>query len=474
MKTKLIFTLIIYAVMVACSTKNPVNPPEPLLPIPSEKQLEWQKKEMLMFVHFGIKTFYPSDNHMGEGGEDPKLFNPKYFDAKQWIKAAKAGGFKGIVITSKHHDGFCNWQTKTTDHGVSSSPWLDGKGDVLKQVADACHESGMLFGIYLSVWDRNYEISNHEESRYSAYYEAQLTELLTQYGNVDELWFDGFGAENMKVNFENVSEIIKKHQPDALVYDSGTLVEFMPESCARWPGKHGGVKDPNWSFTNENKNVWYPCEASLIAQGNWFYNNTPIISLDKLKNYYRNTVGLNAVALINVAPNTDGLIDEASITRLEEFKNWIIRLEENDLARGEGIKISASSIRGNDNELYGPQHMIDGNYDTYFATDDSVKTVSIEIDLGATRNIEGVILQEYIPLGQRVSSYVIECYVGKQWVEVASQSTIGYKKLIMGKTKETSGNEFPKTNRIRLLITGSRGAPVINAFSVIGSSNNNS
>ena len=233
MKTKLIFTLIIYAVMVACSTKNPVKPPEPLLPIPSEKQLEWQKKEMLMFVHFGIKTFYPSDNHMGEGEEDPKLFNPKYFDAKQWVKAAKAGGFKGIVITSKHHDGFCNWQTKTTDHSVSSSPWLDGKGDVLKQVADACHESGMLFGIYLSVWDRNYEISNHEESEYSAYYEAQLTELLTQYGVVDELWFDGFGAENMKVNFENVSKIIKKptidhsipalNQPLVLFRDKNTM-----------------------------------------------------------------------------------------------------------------------------------------------------------------------------------------------------------------------------------------------------------
>ncbi len=469
MKPNLIFPLLIFAVLLACTTKSPVKPPKALMPIPSAKQLDWQKKEMLMFVHFGIKTFYPSNNHMGEGKEDPMKFNPKYFDAKQWVRAAKAGGFKGIVITSKHHDGFCNWQTETTKHSVKSSPWLDGRGDVLKQVADACHEAGMLFGIYLSVWDRNYEESGNEKSDYSTFYETQLTELLTQYGVVDELWFDGFGAENMKVNFENVSKIIKKHQPNALVYDSGTLVEYMPESCARWPGSHGGLKDPNWSFTEENMNVWYPKEASLIAQGNWFYNNTPIISLDKLKSYYRNTVGLNALALINVAPNTDGLIDEVSITRLKEFKTWINSLEENNLTRGKNIKISASNIRGNDFDRFGPKNLIDGNYDTYFATDDSVKVVTIEIDLGTIQNIEGIILQEYIPLGQRVSSYEIECFDGEEWIQVASQSTIGHKKLIMAKTLETRGMEFPKSNRMRLVITGSRGAPVINTFGVIGS-----
>jgi len=339
---------------------------------------------------------------------------------------------------------------------------------VVKEVADACHEAGMLFGLYLSVWDRSYEISDRGKGEYSKFYETQLTELLTRYGKVDELWFDGFGAENMKVDFKRVSEIIKKHQPDALIYDSGTLVEYMPEDCASWPGAHGGVKDPSWSFTDEN-GPWYPAEASLIAQGNWFYNNTPIISLEKLQEYYRSTVGLNAVALINVAPNRDGLIDTAFVVRLREFKSWIESLYENDLARGENVKIFADSRRG-DSDKFGPEKAIDGDYDTYFATDDSITTATITVDFGKSMDIKGVILQEYIPLGQRISSYTLECFNGRKWVQVASQGTIGYKKLILGKSIETHGKAFPITEQIRLVIKESRAAPVINTFSVIGTS----
>lgn len=468
MKYQLIITILISIIISGCSTKSSVNPPEPIYPIPSKIQLDWQMEEMLMFVHFGIKTFYPSDNHMGAGTEDPNKFNPINFDAKQWVKAAKAGGFKGIVFTTKHHDGFCNWQSNTTDHCLKSSGWKDGKGDIVKELADACHESGLLFGLYFSIWDKNYEVSGKDKSKFSDFYIAQLTELLTNYGNVDELWFDGFGAENMKVDFQKVSELIKKYQSEALVYDSGTLVKYIPESCAAWPGTHGGIKDPNWSFSEEDNNVWYPKEASIIAQGNWFYNNTPIISLDKLKDYYRNSVGLNAVALINVAPNAEGLIDETSIVRLQEFKKWIDNLDEKSLTKGKNVKITASSIRGDDDKNYGPKNMIDGNYETYFACADSTKTVSIEIDLGIPQKIEGLLLQEYIPLGQRVASYQIECYVGKDWIKIAEQQTIGYKKLIMGKTPETNGKEFPLTSKIRIVINDSRGAPVINTISVIG------
>jgi len=461
----IILTIILF-IFANCGPQKPVSPPDPIFPVPSAKQLDWQKKEMLMFVHFGIKTFYPSDNHMGEGTEDPDRFNPEKFDAGQWVVAAKAGGFKGIVLTTKHHDGFCNWQTNTTDHCLKSSSWKDGKGDIVRELADACHKSGLLFGLYFSIWDRNYEVSGRDKSLYSNFYIAQLTELLTNYGKVDELWFDGFGAENMKVDFKKVSEIIKKHQPEALVYDSGTLVEYMPESCASWPGRHGGVKDPNWSFSEEHGNVWYPAEASVIAQGNWFYNNTPIISLEKLKAYYLNTVGLNAVALINVAPNQQGLIDEASIERLKEFKKWIDGLYENKLINSEKVKISADSKRG-DSNLFGPENLIDDNYDTYFASDDSTKNVTLEIDLGELVEIRGILLQEYIPLGQRVASYSIECFNGENWVTIAQQKTIGYKKIIMGNSVATGGKEFPKLSKIRLVISESRGAPVLNTFKVI-------
>ncbi len=468
MKFKPLFLLILIPVFIMrCGMEETVQPPKPLLPIPSEKQLDWQKKEMLMFVHFGIKTFYPSDNHMGEGTENPDKFNPKNFDARQWVKAAKAGGFKGIVLTTKHHDGFCNWQTNTTKHSLKSSKWRDGKGDIVKELADACHEADILFGLYYSIWDKNYEISGGDKNLFSDFYIAQLTELLTRYGKVDELWFDGYRADSIKVDFKKVSEIIKKYQPDALIYDSGTLVEFLPESCASWPGRHGGVKDPNWSFSDKGKSIWYPAEASLIAQGNWFYNNTPIISLDKLKAYYRSTVGLNAVALINVAPNPDGLIDKASITRLAEFKSWVDGLYENDLTKREDVKITADSWRGR-SDKYGPKNTIDGNYDTYFATEDSVTTVNIEIDFGQPMDIRGIILQEYIPLGQRVSSYSIECFDGKKWVKMSSQSTIGYKKIILENSHETNDKAFPKSSRVRLVILESRASPIINTFSVIG------
>ncbi len=459
----LLIQIVLFAMM-GCN--NTGTPPEALLPVPSEKQFHWQEQEMLMFVHFGIKTFYPSDNHMGDGTEDPNKFNPEQLDAKQWVQAAIAGGFKGIVLTSKHHDGFCNWQTATTDHCVKSSPWKNGKGDVVKELADACHEAGILFGIYSSIYDRNYEHSGKDKAAYSDFYIAQLTELLTNYGQVDELWFDGFGATNMTVDFKEVSEVIRKHQPGALVYDSGTLVKFMPEDCARFPGAHGGLKDPNWSFINED-GPWYPTEASLIAQGNWFHVNEPIISLEKLKEYYLSTVGLNAVALINVAPNQDGLIDQASIVRLKEFKKWIDGLYENDLAQGEGAKISADAWRAKARE-FSPKLVADDNYDTYFATDDGINSASIEIDLGKLMNVRGVILQEYIPLGQRVASFSIECFDGQDWVEVAAQETIGYKKIIMGNSPETSGKPFPKTEKIRLVISNSRACPLISTFKIIG------
>ena len=472
MNSNAIFTLGLITILgysFSMNSEAQAAAPEPILPVPSDVQLHWQKNEMLMFVHFGIKTFYPSNNHMGSGKEDPNKFDPVKFDAKQWVKAAQAGGFKGIVLTTKHHDGFCNWQTATTDHSLKSSKWRDGKGDVVKDLADACHEADILFGLYFTIWDRNYEVSGGDKSKYSEFYQAQLTELLTKYGKVDELWFDGFGAKNMKVDFKKVSEIVMKHQPKALVYDSGTMVKYIPESCARWPGRHGGLKEPMWSFIEKGKNKsgWYPIEASLIAQGNWFYNNKPIVSLSKLQEYYRSTVGINAVALINVAPNRDGLIDDASVVRMKEFKSWIDGLYANDLARGKNVKISADSTRGN-SKKFAAKNMIDGNYDTYFATDDGVKTASIEIDLGQPMDIRGVILQEYIPLGQRVSKYAVECFDGKQWVRMAEANTIGFKKIILEKSKQAGGKAFPKTERVRLVILDSRAAPTISTFSVIG------
>lgn len=450
--------------MAGCKQES-VKTPESVLPIPTQKQLDWQKEEMLMFVHFGIKTFYPSDNHMGDGLEDPNRFDPVDFDAKQWVKAALAGGFKGIVLTSKHHDGFCNWQTETTEHSLKNSAWRDGKGDVVKELADACHEAGIMFGLYSSIYDQSYEKSGKDKAEYSDFYIAQLTELLSNYGKVDELWFDGFGAENMKVDFKKVSEVIVKYQPEAIIYDSGTLVSHLPDDCVSWPGAHGGVSDPSWSFIDE-KASWYPPEASLIIQGNWFYHGEPMISQKKLQDYYLNTVGLNAVALMNVAPNQNGLIDEETIEGLQTFKKWVDALNQNDLTKQEGVKISADSYRGNSRQ-FAAEKAIDGNYDTYYATDDQFKTAIIEIDLGEPEEIEGLVLQEYIPLGQRVSEYSIECKIDGQWKKIATQHTIGYKRIILGETKETNGKPFPKSRFLRVVISDARACPLINNIQVI-------
>ena len=467
-KTRNIFvTFLVFVVIMGCKIKEKPIEPAPLYPVPSQKQLNWQKDETLMFAHFGMKTFYSSDWHMGDGTEDPNKFNPVDFDPVQWAKAAKVGGFKGIVLTSKHPDGFCNWQTRTTDHSLKSASWRNGKGDVVSEFVEACHKEGLLAGLYISILDLNYQLSGNDPKNYSSFLEAQISELLTNYGEIDELWIDGYHAERMEVDYKKIAALIAKLQPDMIVYDSGLLVDYMPAgSCVSWPGAHGGLKDPNWSFTNE-KGPWYPAEASIIAQGNWFYDNNPIISLDKLIDYYRSSVGMNAVALINVAPNREGLIDDASVIRLKEFKAWVDGLNKKDLTQSEKVKITADSWRGSV-KAFAPENAIDGKYDTYFATDDGVKTATIEIDMGAKIDIEGIMLQEYIPLGQRVSSFSIECFDGTKWIHMASLGTIGYKRLVLSESPELNGLKFPRSEKVRLTIIDSRACPLINTIKIIG------
>ncbi len=439
-------------------TLSTIAVPSPCGPVPSARQMTWQKHELLMFCHFGIKTYYVNDNHMGTGEEDPGRFNPAGLDTRQWLKAAKAGGFKGIVLTTKHHDGFCNWQTATTDFSVKSSPWKNGNGDVVRELADACHEEGMWFGLYLSVYDRNYSVSGKDKDAYCEYYAQQLTELCTNYGEIDELWFDGFGSQNMKVDWERLLPIIKEHQPKALIFGGGV-------PTLRWPGnERGDAGEPNWSVQpapDENLVVeedarWFPAEADTTAQGFWFWNRKPICSLERLQEVYATSVGRGGVALINVPPNQDGLIDDASIDRLAAFKAWMDGIGARTVAPGE-LTATASSVRGND-PRFGPEQALNGSYDSYWTTDDDVTTGHLEVDLGRSMDIDGVLVQEYIPLGQRVAAHRVEFWDGARWCEVAAGTTIGYKRLHW---------EAFKARRVRLLITQSRACPLINAFRII-------
>jgi alpha-L-fucosidase len=422
-----------------------------------------------MFVHFGMKTFYPSDDHMGYGKEDPKKFNPVDFDARQWAKAAKTGGFKGIVLTAKHHDGFCNWQTETTNHSVKSSPWKDGEGDLIKELAEACREEGIYFGIYVSIIDKHFEYAGSDRyPDYGTYYYEQLKELSTNYGPIDEYWFDGYQADNLQMEYGKIAELIKRTQPKAVVYESGTMVKYLPDRSIAWPGAHGGISpDQNYRVKINDTIRWYPSEPSIILQGNWFHNNTPVVSLEQIQDYYLSSVGYGVTPLLNISPNTGGLIDEGTVDRLVEFKTWVDLIHSNDLTRSEKVKVSGSSYRGKDN-TYSPKMAIDGNYDTYFATDDGIRSAVLEIDLGTVQEIEGFIIQEYIPLGQRIDGYTIECKVNGKWKKVLSGNKIGYKRIILEGRASASDMKFPASDGVRLRIEDAQACPLINAFSIIG------
>lgn len=463
----LIFAGMIIGLM-SCEKKY-VSDPEPFLPVPNQAQLNWHKAEYIMFVHFGMKTFYPSSDHMGYGKEDPEQFNPINFDAMQWVNAAKAGGFKGIVLTTKHHDGFCNWQTETTDHSVRSSLWKDGKGDIIKELIEACREGGVYFGIYVSILDKHYELVGSDQyDNYGDYYYAQLKELSTQYGHIDEYWFDGYKADELKIDYSKIADLIRKTQPNAVVYESGTMAEFLPGRSLAWPGRHGGLgPDQNYRVLINGIMSWYPSEPSIILQGNWFHNNTPIVSLEKIQDYYLSSVGYGVTPLMNISPNTEGLIDEGTVDRLKGFKAWVDKLHADDLAQLDKVKVTADSYRGKAGK-FSPKKAIDGNYETYYATDDSIMNAVIEIDLGSNQEIDGFILQEYIPLGQRVDGYSIECHVDGKWVEVFSGKKIGYKRIILEGRASASDIEFPASDKVRLKINQALACPLISTFQVIG------
>lgn len=497
MKTALLFpaALLLALPLGACAAgpapAPAVSPPAPLQPVPGPAQMRWHKAEYLMFNHFGMKTFHPSGNHMGSGDEDPKSFNAATLDPAQWVEAAKAGGFKGIVLTTKHHDGFCNWRSDTTEHCVKNAAWKNGQGDVVKELADACHKNGVYFGLYVSIIDMNHR--NHPPAKYANYgdfYFEQIRELSTRYGRVDEYWFDGYNAANLKMDYPKVARMIAKEQPDAVIYDSGMLVKTVPDRCVAWPGHHGGLAaDQEYVRKVDGVDRWYPNEASIILQGNWFHTGAPSVGVRQMQDLYLSSTGVGSTPLMNIPTNKDGLIDADTVAKLKEFKAWVDELNTNDLARGKGAKASDAGHRGNA-PAYGADKAVDGDYDTYFATDDGATTASLEVALPKAQKIRGFILQEYIPLGQRVDGYAIECRVDGQWRQVFAGKKIGYKRIILeGRSSAPAlafkeGNvdvlklqddrtqdgkiKFPVCDAVRLQITATKACPLINNFQVIG------
>lgn len=415
--------------------------------VPSPQQLAWQELEYTAFIHFGINTFVGRE--WGDGTEPPEKFNPTELDAMQWVQTFKDAGMKMVILTAKHHDGFCLWPTETTAHSVKASPWRDGQGDLVREVKDACDALGMKFGVYLSPWDRNAE-SYGDSPSYNEFFRLQLTELLTWYGKVDEVWFDGAFGEGLDgrrqvYDWASYYKLIYGLQPQAVIAIMGEDV--------RWVGTESGYgRATEWSVTayapggrpemvsiNERLGLdamtpdlgsremidqvdrlfWYPAEVDVSIRPGWFYHqheDQRVKSLAHLVDIYFNSIGMNAVLLLNVPPDQRGLIHENDVARLMEFRQWM------DAAFAENLLLNA---RPNKRKA---RAAIDGNTQKYFTSKRFPETV--EFDLGKEVKFDLVELQEYIAKGQRVESFTLEALLDGQWQVITSGTTIGYKRLL--------------------------------------------
>lgn len=460
--------------LIGCTPE--VAPPAPLGPIPSARQLAWHKMEYYAFVHFNMNTF--TDMEWGLGGESPQTFNPTELDTRQWAKVAKEAGMKGIIITAKHHDGFCLWPTKTTEHSVKNAPWKDGKGDVIKELAKACAQYDLKMGIYLSPWDRNHAAYGKPE--YVEDFHQQLRELLTNYGEIFEVWFDGanggsgyYGGANETRKIDNktyyqwdkTTAIVRELQPNAVIFSDGG-----PD--IRWVGnEEGWANTTNWSIMrrdeiypgwpryvelrsgHEDGTHWLPAEVNVSIRPGWYYHpreDHQVKSLPQLIKIYYESIGRNGNFLLNLPVDNRGLVHETDVQQLLALKKQIDKDFAIELAEKQAIK--SSDTRGNNNE-YGAENINDGDNETYWATPDGVTTSSFTLSFDAPTEVNRMILQEYIPLGQRIQQFSVEAFVDNKWVLLDEQSTIGNRRILRFDTM--------KASKIRVNILKSKGPPLI-------------
>lgn len=462
--------------VVACClscTSGKVLPPEPILPVPEPKQVEWQQMETYAFIHFGLNTF--NDREWGYGDTDPKTFNPTNLDCEQWAQTLVKAGMKGVILTAKHHDGFCLWPFEGTDYSVKNSPWKNGQGNVVKELSEACKKYGLKFAVYLSPWDRHQ--ANYGTPEYLPYFYAQLHDLLTNYGPVFEVWFDGAnggdgwygGAKDIRTidrknyyNYPRIYEMLDSIQPQAIIFSDGG------PGC-RWVGNEKGFAGAtNWSFLRKGEvhpgydksyelqyghpdgNQWVPAECDVSIRPGWFYHpeeDDRVKSPDQLVDLYYRSVGHNATLLLNFPVDRRGLIHPVDSANAVRFHEMIQQQLKTNLVAGMIPKVS--NERGGD---FVASALTDDNFDTYWATEDGVTTADIEFSFNTSTRMNRMMLQEYIPLGQRVKAFVVEYLDKDTWLPVKlneETTTIGYKRLLRFETVETKG--------IRIRITDARG-----------------
>lgn len=483
MKSRLRHFSLVATVIALCSfayhtaTDKPVPPPAPVGPVPSPQQLAWHRMELNAFIHFTTNTF--TGREWGEGSESPSLFDPAALNAEQWVNTLKEAGFKGVILTAKHHDGFCLWPSQYTEHSVKASPWKGGTGDVVKDVSDACKKVGLKFGVYLSPWDRNH--AEYGRPAYITYYRNQLKELFTNYGPVFEMWFDGanggsgyYGGANeaRKINgatyydWPATLKLVRSIQPHVLFFsDAGPDL--------RWVGNERGVAgETNWNTItpdtlfagkpdienllntgSENGTKWIPAEVDVSIRKGWFYHaeeDTLVKTPQQLLNIYLTSVGRGSTLLLNVPPDRRGLFHEKDVAALQGFRKLLDSEFKTNLARHAVAK--ASHFRGR-NATFAASKVNDGNEETYWATDDGVTTGTLEISMNQKKTVKYIVLQEYIKLGQRVKAFTVAVWSNGGWQTAVNGTTVGYKRILK--------IDPVVTDKVRITINDSKACPVL-------------
>ena len=472
-------TALALATIAAACSGGVSGAPEPVEPIPSPSQISWQQDEVWAIIHFGPNSFL--DSEWGYGDTDPSVFNPSRLDCEQWVRTFKAAGIKGVILTAKHHDGFCLWPSEYTDYTVAASPYKDGAGDIVGELSQACERHGLKFGVYLSPWDRHE--ASYGTKEYLVFYRNQLRELLTRYGKISEVFLDGanggdgwYGGakESRTINrrtyydFPTIFSLVEELQPEALIFSDGG------PGC-RWSGNEEGIaSETNWSFLkkgsvypgypfmdelgpgHERGNAWIPAECDVSIRGSWFFRSgedDTVKTPEQLVELYYKSVGRNGKLLINFPVDREGLIppkDSASIC--EAYRIVSRQLKDDILANASA---SASESRG---KSYSADKVLDGNPDTFWAPEDGTRRASLEFTFKEKRKVDRIVLQEKIDLGQRVKGFYVEYYDGSSWQPVRTserQTTIGYKRIIRFQPVEAAA--------LRVNITNSRACPCISS-----------
>lgn len=463
-----------------------VADPAPYGAIPSASQLQWQRMETCAFLHFTVNTF--TDKEWGYGDEDPSVFNPTDFDADAIVLALKEGGIKGVILTCKHHDGFCLWPTQATEHCVRNSSWMGGKGDVVRDISQAAQRHGLKFGVYLSPWDRNN--SNYGKPGYLPIYRQQLTELLTNYGPIFEVWFDGanggdgfYGGAREKrtidkstyYDWPNTWAIVRRLQPQAVMEsdagpdirwvgnENGYAAEtswatFDPIAAKGGPGVPGDVRFHDSPGGTRNSSRWLPAECDVSIRPGWFWHekeNDRVKTPQQLVDLYFKSVGRGAGLLLNIPPDRRGRLGDQDVASLKTFRQSLQQTFSRNLA--EGARLKASNIRGN-SRAYRAQNLLDGDPNTYWATDDAVSTPELIVDLKSPQTFDVIRLGEAIQLGQRVDAFNVDIWKDGGWIPIAQGTSIGSCRLIRLP-------EPAQASRLRLSITAS---PVCIALAEFG------